>query len=99
MQTTTSRGFRHVLVATGVASLALSLAAPAALAGPDNGKVWVCHATSSVTNPYELNHVSVNAVGHDDEHVTDSDALAVLDGVKNKSELNSMEKDALDALT
>lgn len=79
MQSTTTQGVRHLLVSTGVISVVLSVAAPAALAAGSSDqpgevapvvleqrdKTWVCHQTGSDTNPWELVHVSENAAGHD----------------------------------
>ena len=85
MQSKTTRGVRHLLVSTGVISLVLSVAAPAALAEkPDDRKVWVCHPTSSLTNPWEFNHVSVDAGGGNVGIVADQELFA---GFKNKAEL------------
>lgn len=97
MQSKTIRGVRHLLVSTGVISLVLSVAAPAALAekSEERGnqgtiaeaaerKVWVCHPTASATNPWELNLVSVNSPALEDEVVPNQLQFA---SYKNKAEL------------
>lgn len=49
-----------------VAGLGLIMAAPANATQPTTPKkVWVCHATSSDTNPYRIIHVSVNSTKYE----------------------------------
>jgi hypothetical protein len=52
-----------MLVAVSVAMLGgIAVAASTASATPNNpGKVWICHATDSDTNPYKIIHPDVNS--------------------------------------
>lgn len=57
---------KKTLIAALVLS-ALSLTAAPAMAKsdkPEPAKILICHATSSATNPYTLNEVSVNSIKH-----------------------------------
>ena len=63
---------RVALIATAIVAATLPVAGlTLGSASATNDKVWLCHATSSETNPNTLNHVSRNALnGHFDENGT-----------------------------
>src|SRR3546814_7373862 len=89
MQSKAFRGVRHLLVSTGVIALVLAVAAPTAkadAAAPYEKKEWVCVPTGSEdNNPWEFNHVSVNAEGHELRITPDQEAFTW----RNKADLTA----------